>query len=275
MSQQVSTRGIAYWKHMDETLRKGVYESPVPNWNFIYQNSLTRDPNFWVGDSCTLPDGREYRYGKSGSALSTVEACHFNGVGTIPWVSATVTVPVGATSLVIPAATHAAAIAVDELRGGYVHINGSVTDAADSMFRGIVGNDYSAIGAAITIYLDGATDVEIDTSSAYEVFENPYADLRWGLGAPLLTKAGVPASYVSATATYFWVQVRGPRWCNTQTGVHSNTGSGCMWRGDGSLEDVETALGISTVPDVDTTQYAGHRILGGYTGNGPLFMLQG
>ena len=273
MGMRDTGRGVGYTKHLDETLRAGVYQTQVPNIAFIYETSLTQNPDYAIGDTVITADGREFVYGKSGSALSTVEACHFTGTGTIPWTSATATVAVGATSVTVPAATHAAAVAIDELRGGYIHIHGSATDGADSMFRRIVGNDYSAISAAIKIYFDAPTDVEIDSSSAYEVFENPYAALEWGLGAPLLAKAGVPAAYVSATATYFWVQTKGPIWCNPQTGVHGNSGAGCMWRGDGSLEDVETALGISTVPDVDTTQYAGYRMLGGYTGNGPLFMI--
>lgn len=37
-------RGVYYTKHLDETLRKGVYETQVPNISFLYKVSTTRNP---------------------------------------------------------------------------------------------------------------------------------------------------------------------------------------------------------------------------------------
>ncbi len=250
-------------------------------WDFIYRTSLEKDPLYNVGDTVRLPDKREFTYARSildpggiSVVLSTIEACGFAGAqGTVGWTSATDTVAVGSTTVTVPAASHDE-LAVDELRNGYVHIHGSATDGADSMNRGLLGNDASADGAALKLYLDAATDIEIDSSSAYEVFENPYAAVTWAAGS-VYAKAGVPAAYVAASLTYVWVQTRGPIWCNSHGTVIENEGMGCMWRSDGSLDSVAYSLGNPTVPDVGTTQYAGHRILGDNANNGPLFMLQG
>ena len=265
-------KGKAKVNYVDQT--GDVTHSATPTWDFIYQTSLVKDPDHNIGDRVVLPDGREYRYGRSVGSISTIEACAFAASGVIPWTSAVESVAVGETEVTIPASSHAAAIEKDELRGGYIHINGSITDSADSMFRGIIGNDYSAIDAAITIYLDGPTDVAIDSSSAYEAFENPYANLQWDTGN-LYAKAGVAAAYVSAALTYFWVQMKGPRWCNAQR-LNGKEGLGGMFRNDGAIDSVDYTLdGSGTIPVSNTTQYAGHRIMGSNSGNGPLFMLQG
>ena len=272
-------RGNAKIVHINRTGLVG--HDTVPNWQFIYETSLVKHPNYNPGDVVKLPDRREFVYARSktlpngtSQVLSTVEACSFTGAqGTVGWTSAVATVPVGSTSVTVPAASHSA-IAKDELRNGYVHIHGSADDGADSMNRGIIGNDASVDGAALTLYLDAATDIEIDSSSAYEVFENPYAAVSWAAGDPF-AKAGVPAAYVSVTLTYVWVQIRGPIWCNTASNMIAKEGMGAMWRTDGALNSVANAMGGATVPVGVTTQYAGHRILGDNSANGPLFMLQG
>ncbi len=273
------SKGKAKLVNLGETGQ--VISENAPSWDFIYETSLVRNTNWYPGDRVVLPDGREYRYARSltmpngtSEILSTVEACSFTGAGgTVGWTSAVASVPVGSTSVTVPAASHDE-IAADELRNGYVHIHGSESDGADSMNRGIIGNDASADGAALTLYLDAATDIEIDSSSAYEVFENPYAAVSWATGDPF-AKAGVPAAYVSATLTYVWIQTRGPVWCNPNSNMIAKEGMGAMWRTDGALNSVANAMGDATVPVGVTTQYAGHRILGSYAGNGPLFMLQG
>ncbi len=244
------------------------------SWGFIYQASLVKHPDYFVGDRVILPDGREFRYAKSSTVLNTSEACHFDQTGIIGYTAAVIAAAIGATSVIVPAAAHAA-LAVDELRGGYVTIFGSVSDGADMMFRGIVGNSVSANGAAVTLYLDGPLDVAIDTSSAYEVWQNPYQSLGHTSGSPALGKVGPPAVYVDAASKFFWVQIRGPIFQNPQATLIENEGLGGNWRGDGSLDAVATALGGLTIPDVSTTQYAGYRMVGDATNNGPLFMLQG
>lgn len=263
------TAGKAKVNYIDQT--GDVTHSKAPSWEFIYRTSLVKDSEYNIGDRVVLPDGREFRYAKSASTLNTSEACHHTGTGVIAYVAATESVAVGVSKVTIPAASHSA-FAEDELRGGFVIIFGSVSDGADMMFRGIVGNDVSVNGAAVTLYLDGGLDVAIDTSSAYEVYENPWAAMAHTAGSPTLGKAGPPAAYVSATLTFFWCQVAGPVFQNPQSTVKENEGLGVNWRGDGSLESVAQALGAA-VPDVSTTQYAGHRMMGDADNNGPIIWM--
>jgi hypothetical protein len=244
----------------------------APDWSFIYETSTVKDANFNLGDRIVLPDGREYRYAKSSSALNTSESCNFTATGLVAYTAATAAVAVGETEVTVPAATHTA-VTKDELRGGFVVIFGSVSDGADMMFRGIIGNPASSADAALTLYLDGPLDVAIDTSSAYEVYQNPWAALSHTTGSPTLGKAGPPAAYVSAASTYFWCMTAGPIFQNPQSTVTENEGVGVMWRADGSLESVAQSLG-ATVPDVDTTQYAGFRMMGDYSGNGPVVWIR-
>ncbi len=249
-----------------------VLKQNSPTWGFIYETSTIQSERHNIGDRVVLPDGREFRYAKSASVLNTSEACHFTGAGKVAYTSATESVAVGKFEVTVPAATHDA-LAEDELRGGFVIIFGSVSDGADMMFRGILGNPASIEDAALTLTLDGPLDVAIDTSSAYEVYENPWAALEHTTGSPSSGKAGPPAVYVSAASMYFWCQTKGPVFQNPQSTVIANEGLGVNWRGDGSLDAVATALGGLTIPDVSTTQYAGFRMMGDATNNGPIIWL--
>jgi hypothetical protein len=112
----------------------------------------------------------------------------------------------------------------------------------------------------------------VAATTGLEVYENPYASLVTGSNAAL-PKAGVPATYISGTGIYFWVQTLGMGWVAPQSTVNDNGGVGVMFRHDGSLESVETAMNV-TVPGDDTSQYAGHRVIGSQSGNGPLIMLK-
>ncbi len=241
------------------------------SWDYIYRTSTVIDAKWRIGDRVVLPDGREFRYAKSASVLNTSEACHHTAAGTVAYTSAIESVAIGETTVTVPAATHSA-LTQDELAGGFVVIFGSVADGADMMFRGITGNPASDADAALTLFLDGELDVAIDTSSAYEVYANPWAAMEHTSGSPSAGKAGPPAAYVSATDTYFWCQVAGPVFQNPQATVIGNEGLGVNWRADGSLDAVATALTV-TVPDASTTQYAGHRMMGNYDDNGPIIWM--
>ena len=255
-----------------------VGRSDAPDWGFIYEASLVQSSKWNPGDRVVLPDGSEYTYAKSSGICSAAEACQFDNAGVIGYIAATA-VAIGEKSLTVPAQTHAAAIAKDELRGGYVNVFADDTDNVTQMFRRIIGNDYSAINAAVTIYLDGPTDIAITTGSAIEVFENPWTAISANgasddgqSGTVSKGKAGVAAIYISAADMYFWVQVTGPRFVNPQSGVVDNM-TGVYWRNDGSIEP-EIATGSKDVL-YNTTQYAGHTIMGNYSGNGPIIKLTG
>ena len=261
--------------------REGVVmPQTTPSWAFIYEASTVKHPKYDVGDRVVLPDGREFHYAKSSAACISGQGCEFTATGafgkypiaTVAKGGYQVTLADSGSSTVL---THASVIAKDEFRGGYVIFHDVAAGNADAQFRGIIGNDVSAINAVVTIYLDGPLHKAILTNTFTEVFENPYAALRTGTSAAL-AKAGVPAVEVSAASMYFWVQKAGPVFVAPQTSdVGAHGGMGCYWRHDGSIEAIEIALGISTVPAADSTQYAGHTLEGSQAGNGPLFMLKG
>ena len=241
-------------------------------WDFIYSTSLTKDPNHNIGDRVVLPDGREYRYSRATEALDGGHGCEFTYTGLVAYTAFAAAAAVGATEITIPAATHAL-LAKDALRGGMVVLFDGSTDR-DTTTRGILGNDATAADVAFKVYLDGPIhNAIVAGTEAVEVFQNPWAAIQDGSEADM-PKAGVPATGVSTALMYFWCQTKGLTWVSVQSTVNNNEGVGVMWRHDGSLDAVATALG-ATVPNADGTQYAGYRVAGSQSGNGPLVMLQG
>ncbi len=244
------------------------YQS-ASEWSFIYRASLVKDEEFDIGDHVVLADGREFVYSKSSGVVASGFAAEFVATGAIPYVVLDQAQSEGEKEITFAAVTHDA-IAKDELRGGFIVLWGV---ALKDMTRGILGNEASAENAACKIYLDGPLTRDVDTSTPGEAYENPYANLiNTGTGSASRGKAGIAATYVSAASMYFWVQKRGPVFIAPQSDMITNSVGG-YFRHDGSVEadiDVEDrAVGSNS------TQYAGHRIIGDYDNNGPLFMLQG
>ncbi len=240
-------------------------------WDYIYRTSTVKDTKWDLGDKAELPDGRVFRYAKALSVVHGGHGCEYTYTGLTSYTAFGVAYPVGTRKIVSAAATHSA-LTKDELKGGYIIIFDGADDT-DTTTRGIIGNDVSSANAAITLYLDAAIHTAIVAgTNASEVFQNPFGALKDG-ATVTNPKAGLPAANASA-GQYFWVQTEGLTWAAPQGTVIGNEGMGVMWRHDGSLEAVATALG-ATIPDVDSTQYAGHLVAGNYSGKGPLFYLRG
>jgi hypothetical protein len=266
-------KGAYFTKHFDDTLKKGIYETQVPNVNFLYQTpTTTKNVEYDVGDKVVLPDGREFRYAKSlgNNALFAAHGVSFTYTGYVSYTAFAVSADSGATEITIPAASHGA-LTLDELRGGYVIIFDGATDL-DTTVRGIVGNDAADDGAAFKVQLDGQIhNAIVAGTEAAEVYQNPWIGMEVASNVALPI-AGVPTTTVSAAANYFWVQTKGITWVAPQTGVGDHGGMLTCWRHDGSLESAETAFNV-TVPGTDRTQIAGYCIQGSKAGNGPLLML--
>ncbi len=245
-----------------------VGQNGAPDWGFIYDTSLVRDPKWNIGDRIVLPDGREYRYSKSSGVCASGQGADFVATGFQSYSTPAEAAAIGDTKVVVTAGTHVA-LAKDDLRGGYFV---SWPAALKDQFRGIIGNDAADADAEFTIYLDGKlTQALVAASTGLEVYENPYANLITGSSASL-AKAGVPATYVGAASTYFWVQSAGMGWLAPQSDVTGRQ-VGAYYRHDGSLQGTDTALAV-TVPVNNSSQYAGHRVIGSAAGNGPLFFLK-
>ncbi|KKM16192.1 hypothetical protein LCGC14_1688350, partial [marine sediment metagenome] len=198
----------------------------VPNWEFIYKTSLVKDAGWDVGDVVNLPDGRSFTYAKSSGVCASGFGCDFTATGFQSYSTPAAAAAVGDIKVVVTGGTHDA-IAKDELKGAYFV---SWPAALKDQFRGIIGNDASDANADFTIYLDGPlTYALVSGSTGLEVFENPYAALSSASANASLGKAGIAATYVGATATYFWVQTRGIGWIAPQSTMIGNEGVGAFY----------------------------------------------
>jgi hypothetical protein len=241
------------------------------SWGFVYLNSTVKDGRRWVGDEVTVPGLGKFVYSKSAAACLPGQACEFTDTGYVAITTFATSWAIGATTITVPAATHAA-LTEDELCGGFAIIYDGTTNAVQ--FRQIIGNDSSILNVAFNIRIGGPlTEAIVSGVSKIEVFANPYSALQTATSTTL-AKAGIPASKVSAASTYFWTQISGFNWAAPQTNVGTRGGMGCFWRHDGSLESANTALAVTTAT-YDLSQYAGHCVAGTAAGNGPLFKLQG
>ncbi len=256
-----------------------VSHETAPQWSFIYRTSLIKEEKYDIGDHVKLPDGREFVYARSIGECVSGQGCEFTYTGLVyGYPIAThaigehvVTIANTGSTTVL---THAAAYAEDVLKGGYYVSHDHPGGDDDAQVRGIIGNAYSAINGVLKLYLDGPLHKAVSTDEFTEIFENPYAALRTGTSAAL-AKAGVPAVQVKATLMYFWVQIKGPCFLAVQASVNTND-VGCGWRADGSLDGYNHLIAndIDGVAE-ESSQYAGHRLLGNQSGYGPLFMLRG
>jgi len=204
-------RGVAYTKHLDDTLKKGIYLTQVPNMDFLYDASTTRNPEYHIGDRVVLPDGRVFRYGKCSNDLDGMKWGCKNHAKLITELDAIgVAAAAGVSEVEITfsdtdGAANDGVIAVDELRGGYI----SFYRGTARQQRGIVGNTARANGDTTntTVYLDASLRTAVNENDNVEVIGNPYYTLRQGSlsGGSVM---GMPCA-VATTGQYFWVQTWG------------------------------------------------------------------
>ena len=227
-------KGKARTKLLDHSA--GLVEgfSSGPSWDFIYQTSTVKHPDFNIGDRVALPDGRVFRYSKVGSltvltnygaayekkvnayAVAPAQGTDAGAVG--DWkVSMTVASPFGLLGTGV--------LAENELRGGYVVI-GHNTDNPQT--RGIVGHPALAAAGILTVDLDASlvTAVTVGTTGI-EAMGNPYGQLiNTGGAGEYMAFLGVPA-VGATTGQHFWLQTWGPVWIvsdgNTCDGLGDRT----------------------------------------------------
>lgn len=229
---------------------------------------------FVLGTKYETWDSREYIYSKSSAACISGQGAEFINTGYTAYTVFGVAAVVSASSVTVPAATHAAT-AEDELAGGYITIFDGSTN--NTQFRGIVGNESAVENAAFVVYLDELLTEAVEAStSACETYKSPYDGLRTGT-SNTRPKAGLPAVKITAADVFFWVQKSGPSWPAPQGGkLGTSEGgyAGGLWSDVGNISDFNTSLGV-TVANGRGSQYAGHPLAGDADNIGPLFMLQG
>jgi len=190
-----------------------VQSDTAPGWDFLYKASTVKDSKWNIGDRVVLPDGRVFRYGKCGAALTSMKRGVKNYNLLVTELDAIAgAASIGAKSIEITFADtdgvlNGGVIAEDSLRGGYISIYAS---AADRPQRGIIGNDARANGdtGTTTVYLDATLNVAVTAGSNCEILANPYSDLR-ELNDTHTSVMGMPL-VDAAVNEYFWIQTWGP-----------------------------------------------------------------
>lgn len=244
-----------------------------PSWNFLYEASTVKHPDYNLGDRVCLPDGRSFRYAKAGNTLNADHGAKYWNEELVKYATNVVAAQVAGDSeiQVTVAATDGAdadgAIAADELRGGYIVI---YSNSLSTQQRGIVGNTaIAASGGTITVYLDADLHVAVSTTTSFvEILGNPYENV-YSTNNGYSSVAGVPL--VEATVgEYVWLQTWGPLWLAPGA---AGVGGGaeereCVFGGNGAL--FEHNVGDTS----DQRQHAGHIInKDSAAGDGPPFIM--
>ena len=205
-------------------------------------------------------DGKVLRYYKTGTATASYQrALFYNDTGDVTYEAPAAAAPAGGTEIIIAEGS----ITKDQFAGGYLLLFHATGDGA---VYSIAGNE-ATVGSNFTCYLAEPLGVAVTTSDNLEMYISPYADLRSGTTA---TKAwgGIPAQGIMTSGYFGWLQTWGPCFISPQATVGENQTQTGYFRNDGSID---------TRGNVDTgvcDQIAGHTLIGGAAGNGPLFLLQ-
>ena len=208
-------------------------------------------------------DGGVYRYVKAGSTYTSYQAAVWTG-DTSAGVS--YEAPNSGSSAgqnVVHIAE--ASITEDEYAGGYMLLFHST---GDGNVTTVIGNSAST-GGLVDVYLEHPLPVDVTTSDAFELYPNPYDDVQQGNNSTNTAGfIGIPQALL--TDNYFgWVKTWGPTFISPQSTVGGSGLAAGYFRHDGSI-DVRANISPGTVTD----QYAGYRLIGSASGDGPLFMLQ-
>jgi len=249
-----------------------VHSRTAPDYSFIYEASLVKNPEYEIGDRVVLPDGRVYRYAKSNGVLYAGQGAQGNVemADGIDYTLLGAAQAIGDTEVTFAAATHPA-FTEDQLRGGHILISDSeLVGLSDARIqnRGIIGNDASLENAACTVYLDGPLVRAVSTSTYAFCMPSEYSDI-WKANKPGASVLGVPAVYVDAAAKYFWLQTWGIAWI----AMSGNLGKTDLYRGfafrgtDGLIVEFDNSVANAS------TQYGGFVVDNNWTANGATFMM--
>lgn len=251
------SKGTAKVKYVGSAGQVTPQGKDVGYWDFVYVVSTLRDSRFNIGDRVVLPDGRVFRYSKSGAICQAGRGNIIHnqiGVVGVDYAILPVGAVVGARQVTLTALV---AQTADCLRGGIIALK--QTNAADDatlQWRGITGN--TAVTAAqialgsphdrVIVYLDAPVSIVLTTLSYAFCMPSPYSDIRYTDNESLsdsCSMGGMAATYVDAADKYFWLQTWGLCVFNHQgecgTTAH---GRGLVWRYDGSVQHCDPASAI-------------------------------
>lgn len=237
-------QGIAKVTHLAQ--QGQVAYTNAPNWDFLYEASTIKNPNYNIGDVVELPNGKGFVYCKSGGACWTgrgnilansidVTSSYQSG---IDYTTLAASAAIGDTSVQMVSAI---AQTEDGLRGGFILLK-TASGSNDSalQIRGIIGNTACSASGTTTIYLDAALTGALTTSSYAFCMPSPYSNVQYSQNpsvAGCCSHVGVAAVYVSAADMYHWEQFKGRCWIAAQSGAGSTIyAREVVWRYDGSVQ---------------------------------------
>jgi hypothetical protein len=240
--------------------REGLIQSKdAPDYGFVYESSLTKDPTYNLGDRVVLPDGREYIYAKAGVAITSAYldyALYFAATMRSGWYVTGATAAKGDKEITMTLAS----ATLDELRGGYIVLykNG----VANQTVRGIIGNTATS-GTTATIYLDGALPHAIVSADGVELIANPWADVRPAFASASMTISMCGFGEVACAAnSYIWVKVAGIHRVsqaaaptNYERSVYFSTNGNTSHRGDVGTGVLDQRAGTLIIPGTDQSAF--------------------
>jgi len=203
-------------------------------------NEVSATQNYLIGTRRVTPDGRVYRYSKSSGACWAGRGNKFilDMTAGIDFTLLGDSQDVGDLEVTFAAATHPAFTA-DALLGGLLLISDQDVGADQDkqvQQRVISGNDASLENAACTVRFAGGLVRAVTAATYAFCMPNPYTSIAYGSSSGT-SISGVPASYVSATGKYFWLQTWGPCWLAPQDAVGKTAHSRqFVFRHDGSID---------------------------------------
>jgi len=208
----------------------------------VYYEGTTK--LYEIGDVAYTQRGK-FRYSLSSGICRAGRGCKFmNVIGTvgIDYSAVVAAQQVGDKTITM---TSVVGQAANSLKGGTITINYLPPDSDDAYLqdRTVVGNTACAAGGTTVITLDYALTKALTTASYAFVMPNPYSDIAYDGGSGN-SVAGIPATYISATGHYFWLQTKGRIWVAPQGTVGKTAyAREVVWRHDGSIDihDVASA----------------------------------
>jgi len=184
----------------------------------IYKESSTK--NHMLGTRLALPDGRVYRYAKSGAAIAIGRVCgsamyvakHALAANptvartTAQWDDGTNTIQISTTAVAT-----ASIVFANRFNDGYIWGQNAAGEGQLLQIKSHTAGTTAASTPTFTIYEEDLLTIGITTTSELGIIKNFYDYVVTHTG----TLAGGPAAgvapiAVSAAAKYFWLQTWGP-----------------------------------------------------------------
>ncbi len=232
-----------------------VYRTDAPGgYDFLYEASTVKDPQWTIGDRVVLPDGRTFRYAYASGTCNPEVGCYkpkkTNTVAVAPAQATAAQANdgtglaagvVGSRSVSVTIDTEigvltTGVLAENELAGGYIVI-GNGTSQHPQMRRIVSHPALTTAGGTLCLRLDAklVTAVTVGTTTI-ELMENPFYCIKGdNSGGEYVTYLGVPAR-VLTTGQYGWVQTKGIAWITSNGATCDSAGDRTIvWAGDGSV----------------------------------------